>query len=197
MAPMQLSDRAPTQLAEEEQQCLLETAARSIETGLETGAPLQIERGRYGPALQGLGASFVTLHLKGSLRGCIGSLEARRPLIEDVAENAFAAAFRDPRFQPLTRPEYGLLDIAISVLTPPEPMTFANEQDLMTQIRPCVDGLILQAAGRRGTFLPSVWESLPDTLSFLRQLKRKAGLPEDYWSDDLRVWRYTTTSIPT
>jgi hypothetical protein len=193
---MRLSDRALTQLAEEEQQCLLETAGRSIETGLETGAPLQIEVGHYAPALQGHRASFVTLHIKDSLRGCIGSLEARRPLIEDVADNAFAAAFRDPRFQPLTRSEYGLLNIHISVLTPPEPMIFANEQDLMTQIRPRVDGLILQAAGRRGTFLPSVWESLPDTLSFLRQLKRKAGLPEDYWSDELRVWRYTTTSIP-
>jgi AmmeMemoRadiSam system protein A len=196
MAPMRSPDTAATELAEKEQQCLLETAAQSIETGLATGSPLRIEAAHYAPALQGHRATFVTLQIKGALRGCIGSLEANRPLIEDVAQNAFAAAFRDPRFQPLAGAEYGLLDIHISVLSPPEPMTFSDEQDLLTQIRPRVDGLILQAAGRRGTFLPSVWESLPETHSFLRQLKRKTGLPEDYWSEDLRVWRYTTTSIP-
>jgi len=122
-------------------------------------------------------------------------LEARRPLAEDVVQNAFAAAFGDPRFPPVTEPEVDKLDIHISVLSPLEEMHFASEADLLRQIRPGIDGLVLEDGPYRGTFLPAVWESLPDKRDFLRHLKIKAGLPPDYWSNTLRVWRYTTEMI--
>jgi AmmeMemoRadiSam system protein A len=141
-------------------------------------------------------ATFVTLTIGGALRGCIGMLEACRPLAEDVAENARAAAFDDPRFAPLSREEFARLEIHISVLSPPGEMAFRSEADLLEQIRPGVDGLILQEGGRRGTFLPSVWEELPDRTMFLMHLKMKAGLPGSYWSDTLRVFRYTAEYFP-
>ena len=141
-------------------------------------------------------ATFVTLTIGGRLRGCIGMLEACRPLAEDVAENARAAAFEDPRFPPLTLPELAKLEIHISILSPSEEMVFSSESDLLRQIRPGVDGLILQEGFRRGTFLPSVWAELPEKELFLTHLKLKAGLPADYWSDTLRVFRYTTDCFP-
>jgi len=137
-------------------------------------------------------ATFVTLTIGGHLRGCIGMLEACRPLAEDVAANARAAAFEDPRFEPLTKKEFEKLEIHISVLSPPEELTFLSEEDVLSQIRLGIDGLILQDGFRRGTFLPSVWEELPSKELFWAHLKRKAGLPADYWSDTLRVFRYTT-----
>jgi len=147
------------------------------------------------PELKEERATFVTLTINGSLRGCIGMLEACRPLAEDIAENAVSAAFRDPRFPPLSRDEFDDLKISISVLSPPEEMTFSSEADLLAQIRPGIDGLILQEGGRRGTFLPSVWEELPETELFFEHLKMKAGLPAGYWSDTLRVFRYTAEYI--
>jgi len=148
------------------------------------------------PELQEERASFVTLTIDGNLRGCIGMLEACRPLVEDVAENACAAAFADPRFEPLSEREFRQIDIHISVLSPPEEMEFNSEADLLAQLRPGVDGLILQDGGRRGTFLPSVWEELPDADLFLMHLKMKAGLPTTHWSDTLRVFRYTAEYFP-
>jgi AmmeMemoRadiSam system protein A len=141
-------------------------------------------------------ATFVTLTIGGRLRGCIGMLEAYRSLAEDVAENAHAAAFEDPRFDPLTKKEFEKLEIHISVLSPPEELTFSSEEDVLRQIRPGTDGLILQEGFRRGTFLPSVWEELPAKELFWAHLKRKAGLPANYWSDTLRVFRYTTEYFP-
>ena len=142
-------------------------------------------------------ATFVTLEKDGKLRGCIGSIVAHRPLIDDIAENAVRAAFQDPRFPHLTLDEIRThrMDIHLSVLSPQTPMTFKSEADLLSQIRPKRDGLILQDQGRRGVFLPSVWEALPDTRLFLNQLKRKAGLPETHWSDTVQVWRYVTEEI--
>ncbi|HID49758.1 MAG TPA: AmmeMemoRadiSam system protein A [Chromatiales bacterium] len=170
---------------------LLEVAAASIRHGLEQGRPLPVHVDEYPQTLRQPGASFVTLNIAGQLRGCIGSLEATRPLVEDVADNAYAAAFRDPRFPPLNEVEYPQLEYHISLLAPAEPMQFESEDDLIRQLRPGVDGLILSDRGRRGTFLPSVWQSLPDPREFLRHLKQKAGLPPDYWSDTLQVARYT------
>ena len=138
------------------------------------------------------GAAFVTLHKHGELRGCIGSLEAYQPLIEDVAENARSAALRDPRFPPVTPDEVAAIHIEISVLTKPEPMYFKSEDDLLEQIQPYEDGLVLQEGRRRGTFLPLVWQQLPDKKEFLMHLKHKAGLPVDYWSESVRVYRYRT-----
>lgn len=137
------------------------------------------------------GAAFVTLTRAGRLRGCIGSLEARRSLGEDVEENARLAAFADPRFAPLSRAEYADTRIEVSVLTPPEPIAFSDEQDALRQLRPGVDGVILEYGRHRATFLPQVWEQLPEPREFLAQLKRKAGLPADFWHPDVRLYRYT------
>lgn len=175
----------------EERQILLDIAAASIRNGLDTGRPLAVEVQDYPDSLQQPGASFVTLYIKNQLRGCIGMLEPIRPLVEDVAENAFAAAFRDRRFPKLSDAEYPQLEYHISILTPAEPLQFESEADLINQIRPGVDGLILAEHGLRGTFLPSVWESLPDPHDFLRHLKVKAGLPADHWSEAVQVQRYT------
>jgi AmmeMemoRadiSam system protein A len=174
---------------------LLQTARDSIQHGLEKGRALTVDPSEYPEALREKRATFVTLNKNGDLRGCIGTLEAHQSLIEDVAHNAYAAAFSDPRFPSLSASEYDRLEIHISILQPPEPMAFESEQDLISQIRPGSDGLILQDQGRRGTFLPSVWESLADPQVFFAHLKLKAGLPLDYWSDTLKVYRYTTEVI--
>lgn len=185
----------PMSLSETLRSALLHIALDSIREGLETGKPLKVVTKDYDLALQEKLASFVTLHRHGALRGCIGHLEPVRPLINDVADNAFSAAFRDPRFSPLTLSELEGLDIHISILTPAQPMSFSSEADLVSQIQPGVDGLILQDGSHRGTFLPSVWESLPDRRQFWLHLKRKAGLPQDYWSSTLKVFRYHTESF--
>jgi AmmeMemoRadiSam system protein A len=129
------------------------------------------------------------------LRGCIGTLQAFRPLVEDVAHNAYAAAFHDPRFPRLSAKEYAQLHYHISILSTPEPVKFKDEQDLLAQLRPGIDGLVLEEGLYRGTFLPQVWESLPEPKTFLRHLKQKAGLHPDYWSTTIKVQRYTVEEI--
>jgi len=173
----------------EHQKLLLQIARNAISKGLVGEQATAFEN--VPDELMKERASFVTLELGGRLRGCIGMLEACRPLAEDVAQNAHAAAFEDPRFPPLSREEFDSLDIHISVLSPPEEISFSSEADLLAQIRPGVDGLILQEGYQRGTFLPSVWEELPGKEEFLGHLKLKAGLPNTYWSDTLLVFRYT------
>lgn len=180
---------------DKQRQILLKIAARSIAHGLEHGAPLKVDPADYPEPLRTLRATFVTLEMAGNLRGCIGVLEACRPLVNDVAHNAFAAAFEDPRFPRLRPAELARLDLHISILSPAEPLSCVSEADLLRQIRPGIDGLILQDRGHRGTFLPSVWEQLPNPVDFLEHLKRKAGLPGGYWSDSLRVLRYTSESF--
>jgi AmmeMemoRadiSam system protein A len=182
-------------LSDEHRSTLLSIARQSIETGLETGRPLAVDPSDFAPPLQETRATFVTLHIGDALRGCIGHLEAGQPLVSDVADNAFSAAFRDPRFTPLAALELPDLQIHISVLTPAEPISFSSEQDLVAQLQPGIDGLILEVGPARGTFLPSVWDSLPEPAQFLAQLKRKAGLSADYWSDQVRVSRYRTESF--
>lgn len=142
------------------------------------------------PALHEPGATFVTLTQDGQLRGCIGSLEAWRALDDDVRQNARAAAFRDPRFMPLEHGELDRTRIEVSLLTAPEPLPVADEEDAIRQMRPGIDGMILEYRGRRGTFLPQVWESLPGPRQFLDHLKQKAGFPPDFWSPDVRLYRY-------
>jgi AmmeMemoRadiSam system protein B/AmmeMemoRadiSam system protein A len=136
------------------------------------------------------GATFVTLTKNGTLRGCIGSLQAHRPLDQDVRTNAVAAAFRDPRFPPLTVADLPHTRVEVSLLTAPEPMSFTDEADALRQLRPHIDGVIFAAAGRRSTFLPQVWEQLPDPRQFMAHLKQKAGLPADYWSPEVELQRY-------
>ncbi|HDP90292.1 MAG TPA: AmmeMemoRadiSam system protein A [Thioalkalivibrio sp.] len=178
-----------------ERQRLVDIARRSIERGLHSGRALSPVLDDLPARLRAPGASFVTLKRHGELRGCIGTLEAYQPLALDVAAHAFDAAFRDPRFAPLSADELADLELDISILGTPEELVFQDEAGLVRQLRPGVDGLILQEGQRRGTFLPSVWEQLPDPAEFLRQLKRKAGLPADYWSDTLRVWRYGVEAV--
>jgi AmmeMemoRadiSam system protein A len=179
----------------EQRRYLLDLARQSIRHGLDHGAPISVDLSELPPELTVKRATFVTLEKLGRLRGCIGMLEAARPLAEDIAQNAYAAAFRDPRFQPLERGEFDALEIHLSLLTPPEPMSFESETDLLAQLRPGVDGLILEDGRRRATFLPSVWEQLPDSAQFLAHLKRKAGWSQDYWSATLRAWRYRAESV--
>ena len=142
------------------------------------------------PELSRPAATFVTLTQNGQLRGCIGSLEAHRALAADVAENAFAAAFRDPRFAPLTKDELARTRVEVSLLEPAEPMQFVDETDAIARLRPGVDGLILTHGNRRATFLPQVWESLPDPRRFMTQLKLKAGLSADFWDESITLARY-------
>jgi AmmeMemoRadiSam system protein A len=142
------------------------------------------------PFLHEKGACFVTLHKHAALRGCIGTLEAHRPLIEDVRANALAAAFRDPRFPPLSSEELAGIDIEVSLLTPSRPLIFASEKDALIQLRPGIDGVILEYGIHRGTFLPQVWEQLPDASLFMAHLKQKAGLPATFWDNGIRLSVY-------
>lgn len=174
---------------------LLKLARDSIGHGLRTGRPLDTEPSDYPEPLQQQRATFVTLHRAGSLRGCIGHLEAITPLVRDVVNNAFAAAFRDPRFPALRAEELSDVRIDISILSLPQSIAFSSEQDLIRQLQPGSDGLILEDKQARGTFLPSVWDTLPNPRDFLLHLKQKAGLPPDYWSDTLKIARYHTESF--
>ncbi len=186
---------APGGLCEKEKTLLRRVAQDAVEHTLQHGTPYSIGTTRYPHPLREPGASFVTLKKHGKLRGCIGSLEARRPLVEDVLHNAHAAAFADPRFPPVSAQELPELTFHLSILTPAEPLQFTSETDLLQQIRPGIDGLILEDDLHRSTFLPAVWESLPDATQFLQHLKQKAGLPADYWSGTLTISRYTTESF--
>ncbi len=176
---------------------LLQVALRSIEYGLRSGSRETVNSQDYIQELRAARACFVTLKKDQSLRGCIGSLEPRGCLAADVANNAFAAAFHDPRFQKLEARELDFLDIGISVLGPSQALVFDSQQTLLDMLRPGQDGLILQDRTARATFLPAVWKSIPKPAEFLNQLKIKAGLTADYWSDNLEVRRYTTESFST
>ncbi len=136
------------------------------------------------------GATFVTLTQNGRLRGCIGSLEGYRPLATDVAANAVAAAFSDPRFEPLSADELPHTRVEVSLLSAAEPFEFSDEADALRRLRPGIDGLILTHGDRRATFLPQVWETLPEAQRFMTQLKLKAGLPADFWDERITLARY-------
>jgi len=140
------------------------------------------------------GASFVTLHTAGRLRGCIGTISAYRSIVEDVRNNARNAAFRDPRFPAVSVEEYAGLDLEVSLLSPPQPMEVHDEGDLVRQLQPGVDGVLIEAGDRRGTFLPQVWEHFSDAGSFVAALRQKAGVKDERWDPDWRVSRYTVTA---
>lgn len=140
--------------------------------------------------LQEQRATFVTLTKAGQLRGCIGSLQPHRSLLDDIRANAHAAAFSDPRFKPLAAEEYNLTSVEVSLLSPLSPMPVNDEADALAQMQPGVDGIVLQCGHHRATFLPQVWETLPEPQQFLSQLKRKAGLATDFWSIEIRLYRY-------
>lgn len=194
MAPMYSGDALP-EFSPVARQRLLEIALDAIQSGLGNQQHAVPASSSLPDKLSEYRASFVTLESCGSLRGCIGSLEPHATLLVDVSHNARAAAFRDPRFQPLQAGELQSLNIRISILGTPEKIEFNSEQDLIGQLRPGTDGLILEENSHKGTFLPSVWDSLPEPANFLEHLKLKTGLPAQYWSDSLKVWRYTTESF--
>ena len=178
-----------------EQTTLLDVALVSIKSGLQTGSALRPDIDSYPPTLTETRASFVTLKQDHTLRGCVGSLEPRTRLVSSVADNAFAAAFRDPRFPALTEAELAGLTIQLSVLGDLKAVDCDSETDLVRQLQAGIDGWVIQEHGSRGTFLPSVWEAVPDPLQFLEHLKMKAGLAGDYWSDTIEIWRYSTESF--
>jgi len=175
-----------------DKESLLKIAADSIRQGIDLGKPLEPLIPNYSEALQQPRACFVTLMKDGELRGCIGSLEATQALLCDVAKNAFQAAFHDPRFTPVSSEELDHIKIKISVLSPPEDFAVASEADLLEKMRPHIDGVIIEEGFKRSTFLPAVWESLPNPKDFLQHLKRKAGFADHYWSDHIKVRRYTS-----
>jgi AmmeMemoRadiSam system protein B/AmmeMemoRadiSam system protein A len=177
-------------------QDLLSLARAGIAIGFDTGQPGQINAGvGLPPLLSAPGAAFVTLRRLGQLRGCIGSFAASRPLALDVVQHAFNAAFRDWRFPPVHLLELPTMDLSVSVLTPPVPMQFASEADLLAQLRPGVDGLIIADAGHRALYLPSVWDEIRDRRHFLITLKRKAGLRDDHFSPGFTAHRFRTIEV--
>jgi len=145
------------------------------------------------PWLNRHGACFITLMLENRLRGCIGTLRAHRPLVEDVKANAVGAAFRDPRFSPLTADELHAVNVEISLLSALEPMRFSDERDALRQLRAGVDGLVFEYGRHTSTFLPQVWENFAEPSDFLSHLKYKAGLPPDFWDVEVKLSRYTVS----
>ena len=178
-------------MVNKKQQGILTTIAKdSIQYGLTHHKAMPVDVKDYSGELAELRATFVTLKINDQLRGCIGTLVAISPLVVDVANNAFSAAFKDPRFSHLTKKEFPELQYHISILDHPQPMTVTDEPDLLNQLEPGVDGIVLHEGTQRSTFLPSVWESLPDPEEFIHHLKLKAGLPNGYWSDTIHFERY-------
>ena len=173
---------------------ILRLARRSIEHGLIHAEPLPIDCDELPQALAEPGATFTTLRLEGQLRGCCGALEAVYPLAKDVTRSAFQAAFRDRRFDPVREYELGAIRLEVSVLSPLESMSVCDEADLLNRLKPGTDGVVIIADGHRATFLPQVWQKMPEPRQFLAALKAKCGLADDYWSERLMFQRYSTTS---
>jgi len=178
-----------------EQRLLLDLARDAVACGVQGLEPERPVGVSVPAALEKQRACFVTLKINGHLRGCIGNLEANCSLADAVLNNSYLAAFRDQRFDPVSAAELDQLEYEISVLTPLVPLPVSSESDLLTKIRPFVDGLVFEAEGRRATFLPSVWDQLRQPKQFLRQLRLKAGLAPDYWSDAVQCWTYQAIKI--
>ena len=177
----------------EQGKILLQIARAAISHALHVPFSAAIAVDKGAPWLSQPGATFVTLTYKGQLRGCVGSLLACESLIEDVSSNAISAALRDTRFPPLTEDELDEISVEVSLLSELQPLDFVNEQDAITKLRPGIDGIIFEYGPYRSTFLPQVWENLPQPQSFLHELKAKAGLSEDFWADNIKLSRYTVT----
>ncbi len=177
-------------LTASQQRELLRLARQTIAKGCTHSAPPEIELESQPELFQQHLASFVTLQKLGELRGCVGSLKAYRPLVEDVVHNAFASAFRDHRFQPVAEKELTDIKVEISILSPMELMPVKTEEELVSTMVPQKDGILIQSSQYSATFLPQVWEQLPDPHLFLTHLKRKAGLGDNQWPEDMQCFRY-------
>lgn len=171
----------PEQLSEEDRVILLKVARQSMTLAVLEQKPLKLKIQDYSPELQQPGASFVTLTIHGELRGCIGALEAYQPLVMDASEHARAAALEDYRFMPVTGDELADIEIEISRLTQPQPLEYGEPRDLITHLHPGIDGVIIRDGGRRATFLPQVWEKLPEPALFMDYLCEKMGAPHQLW----------------
>ena len=168
-------------LSPDEQKTLLRLAREALERGVRGETPPPLEASSLPPRLQEAGATFITLTRDGELRGCIGTLEPYQPLAEDVREHAVAAALEDPRFLPVRESELDRIQIEVSRLTRPIPLEYRDADDLLSKLRPHVDGVILRDGPRRSTFLPQVWEKIPDPAEFLENLCYKMGVDPHLW----------------
>lgn len=177
------------------EKALLEIAGGSLRSGIENGRRFNPVHMKYNPCIDYVGGTFVTLTLDNVLRGCIGTLKPYTTLKQDVSINTFRAAFEDKRFAPMTSQEIENVTISISTLSTPEKLSFSNENDLLNQLVPGKDGVILKDGESQGTFLPSMWKSLPDKKAFLEHLKEKAHLPRGYWSPTMEALRYSVHSF--
>lgn len=187
--------RTDAALTNEHGPLLLQIARSAISNKLGQAVALPEPSSQAADVLQASGASFVTLNQQGQLRGCIGSLQAHRPLMVDVQANAIAAALHDPRFAPLRLVELEITTVEVSVLSAMQPMPFSSEADALAQLRPGVDGVVFEFGRYRSTFLPQVWEQLPNARQFMAHLKHKAGLAPDFWAAEVRLQRYTVAKF--
>ncbi len=194
---MQRERTVNERLSPEEQKILLDLARQAVTYAAQGRRPPVADLSTLPPRLRANGASFVTLYRPGQeLRGCIGTIEAHIPLAHDVQQNAVSSALRDPRFPPLTADELDGLEIELSILTPPRRLNFDGPDDLLSKIRPGIDGIIIQKGWHRATLLPSVWEKIPDPIDFLTMLCLKAGLPGDAWRDPgMEVYVYQAQKV--
>jgi len=179
----------------QEKKILLQQSKLAIHYGLQHQKKMVIDKVKFSSCLLENRASFVTLQLNNNLRGCIGTLTANRPLVEDVTYNAYSAAFEDPRFPTLTPDEFQSTSIDISVLSIPEKLYFSDELELLSQLRIGIDGIIFEYQHYRATYLPTVWHSFSTAQLFMNSLKQKAGLAANFWSNSVCCYRYTTEII--
>jgi AmmeMemoRadiSam system protein A len=175
-------------LSIDDRKLLLKLARQALEVGTSGGALTPLDPSELPEALRQPGATFVTLTRRGELRGCVGTLEPYQPLAEDVREHALAAALQDYRFPPVSPQEVPELEIEVSRLTAPIPLDYKDGQDLLTRLRPGVDGVILRDGLLRATFLPQVWDKLPDPAVFLDHLCLKMG-------NEANAWRYKKMKV--
>ncbi len=183
------------QFVKDHGQELLQIVARSLQKSLTEHKPYSPSRKDYADELFNKGASFVTLKKQNALRGCIGTVIPHVAVAQDVAKNTYLAAMEDSRFSPLTQDELKDLSFSVSLLTGFEPIIYKNSEDLLSQIKAGIDGIIIRDGDRQGLFLPSVWQELPDKEEFMKQLKIKAGINPSYWSENLKVYRFRTVEI--
>ena len=178
-------------LSQEDRTFLLNLARQSIREALDRQSLSPLDYSQLSPQLKEPGATFVTLTCGGELRGCVGALEAYQPLVDDVRERALAAAFNDYRFPPLTTAEFPGIKIEISRLTKPQPLRYDKPEELLKLLKVNNDGVILQFGSRRSTFLPQVWEKIPDPVIFLNHLCEKMGVDPHFWRyKKLQVYTY-------
>lgn len=174
---------------------ILELARDAVNYAVRNNSVMPINLGSYDPFFSEIRSTFITLHSKGDLRGCIGHIMAIQSLAEDIADNAYSAAFRDSRFEPVFESELCDLAISVSILDVPEPIEFDDEEHLLRQLRPHIDGVVIEDGGRCGVFLPIMWERFPDPTEFLSTLKVKAGMPRRQCTRNLKASRFTVEYV--